>query len=376
MKMDRREFLESLFGFGVASLIGGCATGNAGDARPRAYRVAVLGDTHYDKAPESVYHSHYDESNKWAKVQHEEFRRNGEMWRERCPALVAASAKTLPPPAFLLQLGDLVQGDCDDAATHEEMLEDAVEAIRRPFDCPFFTVVGNHDIRGKGAREAYKNFIKYFMFGDLMRLGATKIRKDGHVASFDYEGDRWMFCDFESRDIARLVKALDAAGDARHVFLVTHGPFTTPDAKSFRWRLAGREACDAARPLLYEALSRRHAIVLSGHTHTTAFYRHENESGGFTELTVNSVWAAPEQASAEVISSGAEGYGEIARKTMPAEKLAAYEEQLAFFRPGLKEYLFFGSAAGHYDLDVREDAVTARFYPGAAETAARSFDLK
>ena len=41
------------------------------------YSVALLGDTHYDAEPESVYHSHYDESNKWAKIQHEEFRRNG-----------------------------------------------------------------------------------------------------------------------------------------------------------------------------------------------------------------------------------------------------------------------------------------------------------
>ena len=33
-----------------------------------AYTVAVLGDTHFDAAPESVYHSHYDESNRYAKV--------------------------------------------------------------------------------------------------------------------------------------------------------------------------------------------------------------------------------------------------------------------------------------------------------------------
>ena len=64
-----------------------------GALRGATYSVAILGDTHYDAEPESVYHSNYDESNEWAKVQHAEFRRNGEMWRGRCRDLLAASAR-------------------------------------------------------------------------------------------------------------------------------------------------------------------------------------------------------------------------------------------------------------------------------------------
>ncbi len=62
----------------------------------------------------------------------------------------------------------------------------------------------------------------------------------------------------------------------------------------------GKES-EASRPRLYETLSRRRAIVLSGHTHTTDFYRHENRFGGFSEFIVNSVWAKPEQATAEPV---------------------------------------------------------------------------
>ena len=92
-----------------------------GDAASGRYAVALLGDTHYDAEPESVYHSHYDESNRWAKIQHEEFRRNGEMWRARCRELLASSARLAheQETLFVLQLGDIIQGDCDHVPTHK-----------------------------------------------------------------------------------------------------------------------------------------------------------------------------------------------------------------------------------------------------------------
>ena len=44
------------------------------------------------------------------------------------------------------------------------------------------------------------------------------------------------------------------------------------------------------------------------------------------------------------------------------------------FKPGLKEY-FYNNGAGHYRLDVSDDAVTMAFYPGAAREPARTFNL-
>ena len=40
-----------------------------------SYFVSVLGDTHYDTEPESVYHSKYDYNNRWANVVKDEFYR-------------------------------------------------------------------------------------------------------------------------------------------------------------------------------------------------------------------------------------------------------------------------------------------------------------
>lgn len=377
--VDRRCFIE-----GAGALLGAACLPGRTDAHPGrrgGYSVALLGDTHYDAEPESVYHSHYDESNRWAKVQHEEFRRNGEMWRARCPGLLSASAglARASDTRFVLQLGDIIQGDCDDVPTHKKMLDDCIRLLRAPYPegIPFLTVIGNHDFRGKGARQAYMDFAEPFMSGEIGRLtgAAGRVSAKYPVFSFRAGGDLWVFCDFETKDLKPIIDRIESGADARHVFLVTHGPFTTPDGgSSFRWRLGGRRECEALRPKLYELLSRRRAVVLSGHTHTTAYYRHENEFGGFCEFTVNSVWAKPELATGEPVCSSAGEYGAKNLARLDGEKLADFRSELGFFRPGLKEY-FFNLGAGHYRLDVSEGSVRMAFYPGDAKSPARTFAL-
>ena len=373
-RIDRRAFMKSAGAAAGLSWLSGCEKlVSPAEKKPSSrYAVAILGDTHYDAEPESVYHSHYDESNKWARIQHQEFKRNGEMWRTRCPQLLAASAALAhsQETRFVLQLGDIIQGDCDDVPTHKKMLDDCIRLLRAPYPAglPFLTVIGNHDFRGKGARPAYFEFAEPFManeVGEAVKYPAFAFRQ---------KGDLWVFCDFEMKDLAPISDLIEADPAARHVFLVTHGPFTTFAAGgSFRWRLGGRKECEASRPRLYEVLSRRHAIVLSGHTHTTNFYRHENPYGGFTEFTVNSVWAKPELATAEPIHSKPDDYAVNARRHTGA-KLEDFRREVAFFKPGLKEY-FYNNGAGHYRLDVSDDAVTMAFYPGAAREPARTFNL-
>ncbi len=295
--MTRRDFLFAAAAGASAGMpwLSGCRALRPSFGASR-YSVAILGDTHYDAEPESVYHSHYDESNRWAKVQHAEFVRNGEMWRERCPRMLAASAELArgADTSFVLQLGDIIQGDCDDAPTHRRMLDDCIRMLRAPYPegIPFLTVMGNHDFRGKDARKAYLDFA---------------------------------------------------------------GPFMSDEVE----KLSG---------------SRRHAVVLSGHTHTTNFYRHENRFGGFSEFTVNSVWCRPELATASPIHDRPADYlAEAERKT--GGNSEDRRAEIGFFAPGLAEY-FYSNGAGHYRMDVSDDAVTMAFYPGDALEPARRFALK
>ena len=345
--MTRRQFVQAAGMAAGSAWLAGCEATSPGLERldgPDAYSVAVLGDTHFDAEPESVYHSHYDESNKWAKIQHEEFRRNGEMWRARCRELLMSSARLAheQETRFILQLGDIIQGDCDHVPTHKKMLDDCIKMLRDPYPAglPFLTVVGNHDFRGKGAWDAYFQFAEPFM--------SREIGKTVKYPAFSFRQgkDLWVFCNFETKECGG----------------------------SYRWRLGGRKASEASRPRLYETLSRRHAVVLSGHTHTTNFYRHENRFGGFSEFTVNSVWAKPELATGAPIQDKAADYGKLGLARIAVEKRADLTRELDFFRPGLKEY-FYNNGAGHYRLDVSDAAVTMAFYPGAATEPARTFKL-
>ena len=365
----------------ACAALGGCRLFEGGEGGGGEYAVAVLGDTHYDAEPESVYHSHYDESNKWAAIQHSEFRRNGEMWRERCPRLLAASAELARAMKtdFVLQMGDIIQGDCDDPPTHARMLRDCMEMLRRPYPkgLPFLTVMGNHDFRGKGARKAYMEFAEPHMSAETAAAARASARKPVSYPAFSFwrGDDLWVFCDFETTDLSPVIDCIERGADARHTFLVTHGPFTTPDAPSFDWRLGGRAQCSALRPGLYELLSRRRAVVLSGHTHTTTWFLHKNRFGSFCEFTSNSVWAKAELATGEAIHRTPEKYGSLTLPKLDEERAGKFRAHLDFFRPGLKGY-FFSKAAGHCRLDVSDSSVRMSFYPGDARTAACSFPLK
>ena len=126
--ITRLEFL-----IGSAAATAGCKMFNF-SSEGDSYSAAVLGDTHYDADPISVYHSHYDNSNPWAKIQNAEFVRNANMWKDRCPKLLNASASLAhrEKTDFILQLGDIIQGDCDHVPTHKKMLDDCIKYLRGP----------------------------------------------------------------------------------------------------------------------------------------------------------------------------------------------------------------------------------------------------
>lgn len=379
--MNRREFIGALGAAGVMASAG-CRT-SSGET-PSEYAVAILGDAHFDTEPDSVYHSHYRNAGKpeWLwKVQRQEFARNGEMWRERCRELVAASARIArerPGTDFILQLGDVIQGDCDDAATHVRMLEDAIRTLRAPYPdgLPFLTVVGNHDFRGEAARDAYFGYVEPFLTRELK--AAAPVRYP--VFSFRRGPDLWIFCHFEAAELTEIIRHVEEGADARHVFLVTHGPFTPGESTNWRWRLGGSEHAGAFyRRRLMDVLLERHVIVLSGHTHQVAWWRIANDRGSYAEVTVNSVWSAPELATAEPLAATPADYGNATIAKLEAKDEAQraneYRADIMPFKDGLTDY-FFNRGAGHFRLNVAEERVDIEDYPGAALVPARTFRLK
>ncbi len=370
--MNRREFLTlSALTMAELSLIGkNLPVDKKKLSTP--YSILILGDTHFDTAPASVYHSLYTEANsELNKVQRAEFARNGEMWQERCPNLIRRASRLVEPgTSMVFQMGDLVQGDCGDPKVHRQMLSDALDTLKGQLgNLPLITVVGNHDIRGTGADQAYKEYMPPRMSQEL-----------GHFVEdttfwFHIGEDAFLFIDFNHPNEKLIHRMLKDSEGAWHTFVISHGPIFPCDGESCRWFLFGGkdEQSTASRRLLRTMLARRNAIVLCGHTHCTEFHDWYSPEGRITQMTFNSVWAKPEQSSYVITEDNPQNYGQKALEASSAspDTKALFEEYI----PGLKKYSL-SNAAGSYKLVVEKKRVKVDFYAGASEQLTKSFRLR
>ena len=137
--MNRRDFLTlsatGIIGLGASSFpLPLFAKGSGG----KSYSMIILGDTHFDADPPSIYHAHYNEPNeRLNKIQRGEFARNGEMWKDRCPRLLRRAAGLIDKDTrMVLQMGDLIQGDCGDGEVHKKMLSDVMNRFKQELVVP------------------------------------------------------------------------------------------------------------------------------------------------------------------------------------------------------------------------------------------------
>lgn len=376
--LERRDFLLSgLAAVGTAALDGCRSFGAARD-----YSISILGDTHFDTAPASVYHAKWvpRHAGDWRDRQ-VEFKRNAEAWADRLPRLVAAAAKARrADTAFLFQMGDLVQGDCSDFETQLRMFRDAQAACMQGFgDLPFLTVCGNHDIRGGGDR-AFDAYI-------LPLAAKTLNRPTLETASFTFRQgpDAFIFVDFMRPDVGLINAMLDETADARYTFLVSHAPIAPTDTWGAYWFLLGKPEHTAARRALFQKLLRRRVIVLCGHLHRTQIRRWVRDEGEVVEFCANSMWR-PQEDRPRVVFDKVMQFGDyvkahpaamnedhdgcLQKRTVP-ELLALVDE----YRPGLVDYRMY-MAAGHYLLRVSDAGVFVDFHACDARSPTETFRLK
>ena len=374
--LTRRQFFVGGASFAATGLMRYAIAGTG--EKKRSYSVPVLGDIHFDSPDPKFYHANYTHStSKKRYMAHlAEHVRNSEMWKERLPRLVRASAACVRKDAALaLQMGDLVQGDCGDAATHRRMLEDAFSFVKGAYggNLPLVTVAGNHDIRGDmkgdGAKATLEKWLPETMSKEL------GILVKGTTFSFRHGPDVFIVVDFnEPRPDFALVKRLLAESeDARYTFLVSHGP-TIPSGQ-MRWFLLGKKKRDEERRELRTLLARRNAIALGGHTHNLEFVDCTFPEGRLTQFVFNSVWARPEWETPQILGDGTAAFGNHGFTKENVLGAAADRGLVEEYMPFVKDYLF-AVAAGHYRLDVSDAGVTVTFYGGDATTPWRTFRLR
>lgn len=367
--MDRRDFLKSS-ALGLAGLsLPWLRMPHPAEAKARdRYSVVILGDTHYDDADPLKYHAGYRDPNPAREAAHrEEFARNGEMWSGRCRELVKRAACLVDDDTrYVFQMGDLIQGDTADAATHKRFLDDAMNLLKDSIapELPFITVAGNHDVRGNEdavCRQAYKEY----MTARLSRELGQEITDVNFL--FRCGADAFVVIDFNHPGTQRIKALLEEARDARHVFVIVHGPvFPFDDPDIYFWYLLGsrNDRYAAERREIRALLASLDAIVLCGHTHTTEFLDWKGDGGRITQMTMNSVWSSAEKGEYKLIASGAAEYGNEAGKPL-------FDE----YRPGIRAYSL-ADCAGAYKLVVDGPRVLVDFYAGASPRRSRRFILR
>lgn len=384
--MDRRNFIR----ISAASLAGlalgtGHTTAEAAGKKKRArkpdgrYNLILLGDTHYDTAPDTVYHTGYSDPNPTRDAAHrKEFGRNADMWSDRSLRLVKRAGRLVDDrTAFAIQSGDLIQGDTGSASVHKMMLDDALGVLKESFGTlPLLTVMGNHDMRGLSdevSRQAYLEFMPE-------RLSKETGEKITDMTFAKWVGpDVFIFIEFNRPDDALIDKLLDETAGARYTFIVLHCPvFPYDSTKYFNWILHGRDNKTEARRHFIKRFAQRNAIVICGHSHTTELTDWTSEDGRITQMTINSVWSKPELGTYDVDAKGADEYGILRIKSAEKEGKKVPQSEIDWFdeyRPGLKRYTH-SPAAGSYKLNVDEKGVTVDFYAGDSETVSETFKLR
>ena len=399
MKFDRREFICGS-ALATAGLLPGCRTFGMGGS----YSVSLLGDVHYDCPPIDVFHSAFravhDADGMFTRYR-AEFENFSAMWGEkgRSASLIAASGRCCTADtAFALQLGDLVEGDCESSETHVRMFEEAFQLVKGAYgaDLPFVTVAGNHDVRRGGDRLGeYDTYAKLSAAWHTKELG---IKITEPTFAFRQGPDIWIVADFNRPDVDLTAHFLTENSDARYTFFCTHGAVLTDGMRSARrwfylggpqYDAAGRHTPSAWTPedwARYDADRRRmrrlladcHAIALTGHSHRLELRDWFGDGGRITEFVMNSVTKTAKGGSIpglpRVIGERPQDFGRCRRS--PKEKTVATVEALyAEYEAGIRRY-FTADAAGHARLRISDEGVFADYYPLDAVVPSQTFEIR
>ncbi len=371
--MDRRSFFR-YSALGLAGLALGDRLFEA-DARKRGddeYSIVILGDTHYDREPEELYHTGYYDPKPSREANHrKEWVRNCEMWKDRCPRLVERASRLADKNTkMFFQMGVLILGYTCDIESHKLFLGDVMTYIKGLLgSLPFVTVIGNHDLRAAAdlpyGYEAYKEYMPGRMSAELgQEISSTNF-------AFNIGKDAYIVVDFCHPDDAEVEGLLRQTEGARYTFVLCHAPFFPYDSKPYyNWYYHGRGPASEkdAHTKMLGLFAKRDAIVLCGHTHSTEFLDWYGLGGHITQMTMSSVWNKEKYGEYILAAEGAENYGVL--RTDPSNK-ALFDE----FRGGIREYST-SLSVGSYKMNVSDKGVTIDFYPGDSKKPGKSFVLR
>lgn len=377
--ISRRRLLHT--SWGAAASLAVAAHDRAASSLADAFTFILLGDLHYDKL------EHHDMA--WLQKKKGgdlgQIKNYSRITADLMPQLFTRVRETIvglnqssqTKVAFVLQVGDIVEGLCGTAELAARQNTEALQFIQGAgLGVPFLFTKGNHDVTGDGAPEAFKEVFHPFLSGEMnkVKTGSTKLQQ----ASYTLEQGNSLFCFFDAYD-AESLDWLEAALDRRtasHCFVAIHPPVVPYGARS-NWHLFASDKDRPKREKLLGLLGKQNAFVLGGHIHKFNTICRSTPGGGrFAQLAVSSVIGTAEVRAKDELHGVAAYTGDQIRVEphFSPENVDACRAIYTAEAPEVRAFEY-ADLPGYAVISVKGETVKADIYAGASANLWRTVDL-
>ena len=351
----------------ISVLLAGCATPMREAVKMEGksdYAVTVLGDTHYD-GPQYHLAPPLSENGKREQL------RNLAQWKGKSQeVLTAAAAESKDTAPFVIQLGDLTQGDCENYDLHAAMFQGAFDTLHKFFPGKkILSLRGNQDGRWKGISTDAVD--KHFV--PLLQKELGGVQMYGTNYAVRYGKDLYIFYDFKRSQVDFIRKMIESNADARHIIFLTHLPMFACSVGNPGWIVPDYKE-------LIPLLAKHNAVVLCAHTHFWGTFIYKCKEGTLSQLIVNSMgnnWF-PGTAIKDRYNSYAEWKRNINKKYFAAPNYKWSIDNLKFFKDS--DFIHYetkhSNPSGFVKLEVSDSKVIANIFTDTTGKPVKSFILK
>jgi len=359
---SRRRFLQACTATALPTL----ASHAAEDARP--YSFILLGDLHYDSL------AHHDM--KWLQEHHagdlSQIENYSRLTTEVMPGMFAAIKQRITalrgsaaPPAFVLQVGDLVEGLCGTAELSARQNREALTFVTQAdLGIPFVFTKGNHAVTGDGAKEAFDEILLPFMSQQARSLDpSTTHTLANHTLT--YGEAQFAFFDAYDKTSLEWLESVTAKRTAKHLFVIIHPPVVPYGARA-TWNLYAGEKAQPQREKLLDVLGHQEAMVLGGHLHKFSALNRLAGGKSFSQLAVSSVVSALNQKPKDVLHGlGSYTGDQVKLEPKHAPETAALRREIYATERQQVTAFEYADAAGYAVITVNGDQVQAAVHAGS-----------
>lgn len=364
--MNRRHFLQTSLAATLAS--------RSAAASPVAFSFILLGDLHFDK-PE-----HHDLA--WVREHSPDSVRQSENYsrltRDIMPKLFATVREVAAErnAAFVLQVGDLVEGVCgsDELAAQQDR-EALAFSTSAGLGVPFLFAKGNHDVTGPGSADCFQRIFHPFLTAEQRKLSPAAAEvKAGHY-TLTHGNAQFAFFDAYDAESLEWFEAVAKARTAEQFFVVVHPPVVPYGARS-TWHLFSSLKDQPRREKFLDLLGAQHAIVLGGHIHKFNVISRKTGRGRFAQLAVSSVINALETKPKDELH-GVQEYTEDQIRVEPQHSPGTETQRRAIYtaeRPFVADFEY-ADLPGYAVVTVDGPRVTAEVFAGVSRQKWRTVEL-